>query len=728
MTFQRTRLYLSVCLGLVFVVSGTHWASAEPARPDISIAEFEGDDYGAWKAEGDAFGSGPAKGTLPGQMEVSGFDGHGLVNSFRNGDGSTGTLTSPPILIERRYINFLVGGGKLPGQTCIDLLVDGKVVRSATGPNDAPGGTERLDWASWDVSEFAGKSATVRITDTATGGWGHINVDHIIESDVKPPIPVVKTRTITLDKNYLLLPTKNGATKVRFYVEVDAKTVRSFDFDLASDTPDYWVAVDVRPFKGKSAVLKADRLPEKSVALDAAKTDDAIPGAAELYREPLRPQFHFTTQYGWINDPNGLVLHDGEYHFFYQHNPYGRNWGNMHWGHAVSPDLLHWNQLPDAIGPDELGTIFSGSAVVDLENTAGFNKDGHAAIVCMYTAAGDSSPESKGQPFTQCLAYSTDKGRTWTKYAGNPVLKHIIGGNRDPKVIWYERTHSWVLALYLDGEDYALFGSPNLKEWTRLCSVKLPGASECPEFFEIPLDGDKSATKWVFYGGNGRYLVGRFDGKTYTPESGPIELNRGNCFYASQTYNNLPKEDGRRIQVAWAQVEIPGTAFNQMAGFPVELTLHSTDQGPHLYAAPIREIESLYADSHDWKNLTLKPGENPLERVTGDLFDISLVITPKAKESVTLTVRGVPVVYDAPTSTLSCGGKSAPLPPVKGKVTLRILVDRVSIDIFGNDGAVYMPMSATNFAGKNLSLTASGDAQVDSAIVRELKSVWPQAK
>ncbi|MBI5095914.1 MAG: glycoside hydrolase family 32 protein [Candidatus Hydrogenedentes bacterium] len=708
---------------LFFVTTRTTFA--EPNHPDLLVADFEGANYGAWTSTGDAFGVGPAHGTLPGQMEVTGFHGHGLVNSFQGGDAPTGTLTSPPFSIERRFINFLVGGGKFPGKTCIELVLDGAVVRSATGPNDSPGGSERLDWASWDVSELAGKNVVIRITDAATGGWGHINVDQIVQSDSKPPIPVVKTREISIDKDYVWFPVTTGAPKVHLTVEIGVRAVRAFDIELAPGAPEFWTFLDAHAFKGARAILKADRLPEDSKALDAIVTNGEAASASELYHESLRPQFHFTARRGWLNDPNGLVFHDGEYHLFFQHNPYGRNWGNMHWGHAVSPDLLHWKELPDALYPDDLGTIFSGSAVVDLANTAGFNKDGQAAIVCIYTAAGGSSPESQGKPFSQCIAYSTDRGRSWTKYAGNPVLNHIVGGNRDPKVIWHEPTRSWVMALYLDGEDYALFGSPDLKQWNRLCDVKLPGASECPEFFEIPLDGNRADTRWVFYGANGRYLIGRFDGRSFAPESGPYDLNHGNCYYASQTYNNLPTEDGRRIQIAWGQVDLPSMPFNQMMDFPVELTLRSTPSGPRLHAWPVREIASLYSGACEKSNFELKPGENPLADVRGELFDVSVVFAANTAESVTLSIRGVPITYNVAGKTLTCGPKSAPLAPVNGRVALRVIVDRASIEIFADEGALYMPMGMVLSGDAPLSLsTQNGSPHVEKVSVHELRSIW----
>src|SRR5579862_8521931 len=223
-------------------------------------------------------------------------------------------------------------------------------------------------------------------------------------------------------------------------------------------------------------------------------------GAQQLtpfYSEPSRPQFHFTAKRGWLNDPNGLVYFNGQYHLFFQHNPFEPEWGNMTWGHAVSKDLVRWTQLDDAIEPDKLGTIFSGSAVIDEQNTSGLGANGQAPLVCIYTAAGGTNKASIGKPYTQCLAYSLD-GVTFTKYPGNPVLPHQIVNNRDPKVIWYAPTKQWLMALYLDGHTYGFFGSPDLKSWSKLSEIEVANAAECPDFFELPLDGNGGQKKWVF--------------------------------------------------------------------------------------------------------------------------------------------------------------------------------------------------------------------------------------
>jgi hypothetical protein len=412
------------------------------AADDLLIADFENDTYAPWTTNGEAFGPGPARGTLPGQMEVSGFKDRGLVNTFFKGDDTTGTLTSPPFRIERKFIAFLIGGGMNAERLAVQLLVEAQVVRSATGPNDKPGGSEALTPAWWDVSDLAGRMATLRIVDDAKGGWGHLNVDHIVQTDRKPAGLVRNAeREFTATARYLHLPIKNGAPKRVVTLLVDGQPVVRNDIQLAPAAPDWWAPMEVSAWGGRKLKLRVDQLPDDSTALRSIDQGDTLKGAEALYREPLRGQFHFSPRRGWNNDPNGMVFFNGEYHLFFQHNPYGWGWGNMHWGHAVSRDLVHWEELGDKLLPDRLGPMFSGSAVVDWSNTSGLGRDGHPPIILIYTAAGD--------PTVQCIASSTD-GRSFTKYSGNPVLEQITGGNRDPKVMWHEPTKRWVMVLYVE--------------------------------------------------------------------------------------------------------------------------------------------------------------------------------------------------------------------------------------------------------------------------------------
>ena len=536
-----------------------------------------------------------------------------------------------------------------------------------------------------------------------------------------------KSRELSLEKKYLNLPVKNGAQKRLVSLRIDNTVVREFEIELAPDDPDFWVFLDIGRFKGKKAILCVDKYePAMSEGFDSIYQADTYIGQEDTYREKLRPQFHFTSRRGWNNDANGMVYYDGEYHLFYQHNPYGWSWGNMTWGHAVSTDMVHWTEMGDAIHPDRLGTIFSGSAVVDTNNTAGFQTGSEKVIVCVYTSAGGTNPMSKGQPFTQSIAYSNDRGRSWSVYEHNPVLGHINGSNRDPKVIWHEPSHQWVMALYLDDNTMGFFTSKDLKSWE--FRSKLKCFHECPELFALPLDGDKNDKKWILYGGSGEYLIGDFDGKEFTGQTKPIRFDFGNCFYASQTFNNIPANDGRRIQMAWGRVAMTQMPFNQMMLFPVALTLRTTGEGPRMFAEPIGEIERLHRRQWKWENTTLKPTDNLLSGLSGELFHLRAELRIDGAQQAGFVIRNIPVVYDVQKQELSCQGKTAPLKPLDNTIRFELLVDRTSIEIFGNAGRVYMPIGVLLAdSPKSLEIfTRGGNTIIESMELFELSSIWPQ--
>ena len=529
---------------------------------------------------------------------------------------------------------------------------------------------------------------------------------------------MTRTYRISQPKPYLRLPVKNGATMRRVRITSAGEEVCAFDIELAEGAPDFWVAVDLRPWIGHDLALTIDDVEDPGSLLGAATQADTPADPDGLYHETYRPQFHFSSQRGWNNDPNGLVFYEGEYHLFYQHNPYGWKWGNMHWGHAVSPDLVHWVELGDALAPDKLGTMFSGSAVVDRENTTGFQVGSRPPLVCIYTCAGD--------PFVQSIAYSVDGGRTLTKYAGNPVLGHIAGSNRDPKVIRHAPSGQWVMALYLDGHDYALFGSPDLKTWRQLDSLTLGEATECPDIFKLPVDGNPAESRWLFWGADGSYVLGDFDGETFTPEGEVHRYNWGGDAYAAQTWSDIPNDDGRRIQIAWLRVNLPGMPFNQSMTFPCELTLRTTPEGVRLFSEPVREVARLHRESRCWPGRSLRDGDAVPVGVKGELFDIRAELAVGAAREVGLEIRGIPVRYDVAEAALICDGRTVPLPAINGCIRLQILVDRTSIEIFGNDGQVALPLGVIVPADKHgLSIYAvGGDAAVRSLVVHELASAW----
>lgn len=440
----------------------------------------------------------------------------------------------------------------------------------------------------------------------------------------------------------------------------------------------------------------------------------SLPAADAPYAESLRPQFHFTSTTDWINDPNGLVYYEGEWHLYFQRAPGAINGAfEKSWGRAFSKDLVHWEQTKDdAILPSVDNSIWSGSAVVDWKNTSGFGKDGKPPLIAAYTRADEKNNSD------QRLAYSNDKGRTWTVYE-KPILPHIHGINRDPKLIWHEPTNQWVMALYMDRRhQFALFTSPNLKDWTHLQDITLDHDDECPDFFPMYLDGDETKEKWVFTAANGRYVIGAFDGKQFTIETDSLESDRGTgAFYAAQTYSDAP--DGRRIQIGWLRgPHYEGMPFNQQLGFPLELSLKSTPRGPRLFKLPVKEIESLY----------LPEQHHNIPDIRGELFDIAVEFAPGSSTETKLTVRGFPITYqnDGPNGALSAWDRRVSLTPVDGRVKLRVLVDKTSIEIFANGGQIVMSGFFTPRAedqGVELFQTP-GTTEVKTIQIRQLRSAW----
>lgn len=703
---------------MVATVIATGLMSALAAE-DLLIADFEGTNYGNWKVTGEAFGPGPAQGALPNQMAVDGFQGKGLVNSFYQGDGSTGTLTSPEFKIARKFITFLIGGGKDLEKTCMNLLVDGKVVRSATGPNDAPGGSEALEADSWNVAEFAGKPAVIRIVDQATAGWGHISVDQIAQSDTQPKARKVLAhakRDFKIDKRYLNLPIKNGAPTRKVTTRVDGRLVVSNDIALADAAADWWAFIDVSAWRGKTVTIEVDKLAEDSTALSSIEPGDSIKGAENLYREPLRGQLHFSPRRGWNNDPNGMVFSQGEYHLYFQHNPYGWPWGNMHWGHAVSSDMVHWQELPEAIQPHAPGDMaFSGSAVVDKNNTSGWKKGPDDLLVAAFTSTGRG----------ECIVYSNDRGRTFSEYEGNPVVKHA---GRDPRLLWFAPGKHWVMAVYDEEggkQSIAFHTSPDLKTWT--WQSRIHGFYECPDFFELAVDGVATHKKWVLTAASSEYMVGSFDGKTFTPETPKLPGHRGAGFYAAQTFSGAP--DGRVVQIGWLQTATPGMPFNQAMSLPLQLALRSTPEGPRLTWTPVEELKSLRVKTHDCGALTLAPGApNPLAKATGELLELRASFTPPATGEVKFTLRGVPVIYDSAKQQLTVNGHRAPAPLRDGRIDLTVFTDRNAYEAFTAAGLTYLPLPVTpkpDALGVEVAVTG-GNVTFSKLEVFELKSIWPK--
>ena len=522
--------------------------------------------------------------------------------------------------------------------------------------------------------------------------------------------------TLKITKKYLNLPVSHQKERAVMTLAVDGKPVRSFDIRLASGEPDYWVFCDVSSFKGKQIKIsyRGD-----AAGMDKIYQADEIAGQDSLYKETNRPQIHYTQRRGWNNDPNGLIYYEGEYHLFYQHNPYERDWGNMHWGHAVSKDLIHWEELPIALFPDEHGTMFSGSAVIDYKNTAGFNKGNIPAMVAVYTA---DSPEKQ----VQCIAYSLDKGRTWTKYDGNPVVDSKAKWNshdtRDPKVFWYEPTGKWVMVLN-ERDGHSIYNSDDLKHWT--FESHITGFWECPELFELPVDVVTGNKKWVMYGASGTYMIGSFDGRTFVPESGKHYYSTG-TIYAAQTFTNIPSGDGRRIQIGWGRISHPGMPFNGTMLLPTVLSLRTTKDGIRLFSEPIKELETLQIAKGQWKDLSAeKAGELlQLYNHTGSLR-IRTTLSLSHATNAGLSLYGQNLLdYDMNFNKVN-GVFYSPEDMTSMEISVDIILDRTSVEVFVDGGAYSYSMERrADPSNKDGFRFWGNNIQVKNLEVYELQSIW----
>lgn len=570
---------------------------------------------------------------------------------------------------------------------------------------------------------------------------------------------------VTGDSRYLLLPVQESTDDARINVLVDGNVAETIYVRLAKSKTDYTVPFDLTPYKGHDVMLDVV-IPQSRGSVREAKDDACWRGIvlADTFdtanREKYRPAFHHTPRYGWMNDPNGMFYKDGRWHLYYQYNPYGSKWQNMTWGHSVSDDLVNWEHLPEAIRPNGLGSVFSGSCAVDHDNTAGFGND---AVIALYTSAGTSQMQS--------LASSTDDGLTFNIYPSNPVLT-LESEARDPKVFWNDSTKEWnlILAHALDHE-MLIFSSPDMKSWTLQSSFgkglgAQGGVWECPDLFELLVAGTDEK-KWVLlcninpdgpFGGSGtQYFVGDFDGKTFkadTDAAGNVStkwLDYGKDHYATVTWSDAP--DGRRVALGWMSnwqyaADVPTMQFRSANTLPREMGLFRAPDG-EVYAssAPSPGLEALRGKlAAKVKKTTVgrKARSFALPSENGGICEILMDIEASKAKTVNVVFsnsQGEKVVmqYDPAAATLSFDRTQSgitdfsegfpavtvtPTHEASGRIALRIFVDRSSMEVFGNDGEFVM----TNLVFPRTPYTAlsvsaeGGNAKIENLRIYSLKS------
>ena len=542
-------------------------------------------------------------------------------------------------------------------------------------------------------------------------------------------------KEIIINKKFLNIPLllDRNAPKSNMSIKIDGDLLGIFEIPLAQDKEDYYGFIDLSQHLGKTLTVELDSF---SGDLQKFTLDDVIKGADNLYMEQYRPQLHFTSRRGWLNDPNGLIYYKGEYHMYYQHNPLSVYWGNMSWGHAVSKDLVHWEEQPVVLFPkSETGACFSGATFIDHNNQLGLKTGEEDALLAFYLRT----------KIGLCLAYSNDRGQTMTDFEGNPVLTH--GGARidTPRPFWFEPANRWIAPTYdfftnEDGEKLRCVGfysSKNLKDWRFESRVEQDKWGDelcgCVDFFQLPVDGNTAEKKWIMIFIDCTYIVGTFNGRTFYTLTGKPASTKdriqslvvsGN-YYATMTWHNMPND--RRVQITWMRGPAnPGMPFNQQMTLPSELTLHLTKDGHRLHMNPIKELEKLRTKTHRWNNIVLDKTNNLLSVLNDELYEIEVEFLPGKKSITVLDLRGVKISYNALKEEISFNEIKTQLKPEDGQINLKIFIDRTSIEIYANGGKVYMPL-INIMPQENLNysiLAAQGESKVKSLKVHELSSIW----
>ena len=518
---------------------------------------------------------------------------------------------------------------------------------------------------------------------------------------------------------YLLLPVEDSAPEGRlFFVQDNTVSGPGINVRLARERIDYYVPLDISEYRGENLQIDVQAVPEGSVCWKNLSCSDDF--SADV--SPV-PAYHHIPPYGWMNDPNGMFYKDGVYHLYYQHNPYGCTWGNMHWGHSTSRDLVHWENEGTPLEPDAWGYVFSGSCVVDHENTSGFGED---AVVAFYTS---SKPTMWTDCQTQSVAVSTDGGYVFDKYEGNPVLGSGLRDFRDPKVFWYAPGKHWVMILAA-GQEMQIFSSRDLKAWKYQSSFGLThgahgGVWECPDLVELEVEGT-GERKWVLisninpggpFGGSAtQYFVGTFDGKKFVNGyPGTTKwMDWGKDNYATVTWSNAP--DGRCIAIGWMsnwqyQNQLPLRGYRGANTIARELSLYERDGDVYLRSRPVKEMLSARTAVSSEKSFRVSGMDYSLDRALpeGGAFEVEMKIRNNGAEKIGIVVGNtagetVGMYYDVARMRFVMdrteSGRvdfSADFPAVTsapasvdGTITLRLFFDRTSVEAFGNDGEFVM--------------------------------------
>ncbi|MEM9236090.1 MAG: glycoside hydrolase family 32 protein [Verrucomicrobiota bacterium] len=706
-------------------------------------SDFEDGTLKNWKTEGEAFKSQPTKGDNI-QVRGGGSSRHqgdfwiGTYEKFNGTDGKAGetqgdapigTLTSTEFTLKKRYITFLVGAGTEEQGVGVKLVADGKEHHLASGV-----AFEEMQRIAFDAEAFIGKKVKLVVSDQGSGGFGHINVDDFCQTDDKGELPGpfrALKRELVVSKDFLNLPLINrdyqrGPLAQKFSVIQDGKVLRYLHVTLATENqkPDFTYSMSLKEFKGQTVELHF--MGNEPGMLDRLVPADE-PVIVDNYDTPERPRFHFSPRIGWMNDINGPYYLDGKYHMFYQYNPAGSflAWGyDMHWGHAVSKDLIHWEEQPIALFPNGEGQCYSGSAVVVKKPIEGVT-DGLKipTPVLFFTAT---------TPFTQHMALTPDGGTTWERFQGNPILDPIGGDDRDPFVCYHEESGHYIMVLYVSNS-YRFLRSKNLVDWEQTHTAE--GWYECPVFFpyQSPTTGK---TRWLLYGsskGDGianefsAYQIGDFDGKVFTPISKIRTAHYGVSFYGALSYHDEPK--GRDIMVGWSSLsETENELFNRCATVPLKMKVKSVGGEDALFYEPIEELDQLRGKPLvEVKNTTGKKAQELLAKLDRDAsLDVILTLKRKQSSPVEVTTKASRFSYDSKKGIVTDyrkGDVKIRHAADRETIDARFLIDRLIVEGFWNEGEVaYAHPSSIKDTGPTLEI--SDHAEIESLTVYPMRSIW----
>jgi fructan beta-fructosidase len=758
---MKSRIQTPVPRCFAFVLLLFLFQVSQAQEPLFENSDFSRGNLMNWTVTGEAFSYTPATAAInPGwdvtgsqqkdlamrwdtrqemyrQPEIQGYQGH-FANSYhpRLLDRSTGQLQSDPFTIEEPSICFLAAAGdfSFPGQLVVNLQVDGKVRRQAI-----PDSKEMKAYC-FDVKELHGAQARIIVSDEHPffGGW--IAADEFttggtdaLKAETGIIVPRSSRRSLVAGKKYLNIPAQNALPDDAVKLWINGKVVEERMMAVADvEHADFWQFIDLSAWKGKELEVSFEGWSHMEDPLSDLSQDNRIRGIDQLYEEKYRPQFHFSPIQGWSNDVNGTVYYDGEYHLFFQYDPsrIGQIGRNMHWGHAVSKDLFHWKELPIALGTDpQRGQIYSGSAIVDFNNSAGLQQGDEKTMIAFYTRRSpyyllvhDYGIDSS----SQCMAYSLDRGRTWT-HVEEPLIPCITTKNRDPKVFWHQESQKWIM-VFFKTTGYVFYGSVDLFNWEELNSVD--GYHECPDIFQLDIEGDPKRKRWVLVNGGGDYSLGEFDGKGFDlayrgrTDFGPIS--------ATQTFGQAPGGTAWRSQLAWMHVSPPEMPFRQMISLPMDLTLRQTDKGLRIFSNPAKSIKKLHGRTVTIKEKHLSASLVSNQTVPFELFDATFTLQIEPGEPAAFEIRGIPLTYDPSSGLISIeNGKSErtkkqkPMVMAKeGHLKIRAILDKCTLDLILNDGEVHLVGEAYPDRSKPaLQITAESEhIQIRKASFTEMKS------